>query len=84
VAADGQVRVQPLHAGIQSQLCQASDLGLGEGCVNQVLERRAAEQRERLTQALPRPLGIAGRARRSGLVEQGLEALQIELTGLDA
>src|SRR5918993_449724 len=84
MAANDQVRLQPLHEGIQAQLLQASDVGLGEGCVNQVLKRRTPEHRERLTQALPRPLGIAGRMRRSGPVKEGLEALQVELAGLHA
>jgi hypothetical protein len=52
--------------------------------VHQVLERRTAEQRERLVQVVPRPLGIAGRARRTGLLELGLEAFQVELAGLHA
>jgi hypothetical protein len=69
VAADGQVRLQPLFESNQPQFLQAPDFGLGEGCVHEVLERCAAKKRERLAQVARRGLGIAGRTLPPGLLE---------------
>ena len=84
MAADGNIGLDPLLDCMQPQLFQAPDLRLGKGCVNEILEGCSPEQRERLAQYFPGGLGIAGLTRRSGLVEQGLEALEVELAGLNA
>ncbi len=84
VAAERQVRVDPSLEGNRALLLEPCDLRLCEVLVRDVGERRAAPEREPLAQARS---GL-GRAvvleRRRALADELLEALDVELAGLDA
>ena len=79
-AAELEVGVDPLLERLQAQLLEPADLGLDEGLEGEVGERWAAPQGQRLPEQL-RPL-----FRRLGscLGDEALEALEVELRGLDA
>ncbi len=62
---------------------QARDLALGEGLVGEVVERRAAPERERRFQRRDRPLGAAGGELAPPLRQPVLEPVRVEPLGLD-
>jgi hypothetical protein len=83
VAPGLQVTLQSQLERAQTELLQPSDLGLGERCVGQVLERGPPEQREGLAEDLSRSPLVPGCEDQLRPIEEGLEALQVELAVLD-
>ena len=78
--AEGQVGVDALLQGVQTELLEPTDLGLRPRVEGEVEERRSTPEREGLPQ-LPR------RGRRVGpsrLGHEALEAVRVEAAGLDA
>ena len=79
VAAERQVVLEPQLEGVQATAHQPVGLDRPGAQQRRVGQRRSAEQRQRLAQELRGLLG--GRAAR--LLDQGLEALDVELPGLE-
>src|SRR5574340_858703 len=75
--------VDPLLDGEQPPLLQPPHLRRGEGLVLEICEWTAAPQREGLAEGAARRRGITDRPRPNALLQQLLEAIQIELAGLD-
>ncbi len=67
----------------ETKLFQSRDLGLGEGLIGQVRERWPAPERQRRAQHFRRLLRIPARPKLSPLGEKALEALDVELLGLE-
>src|SRR5215207_6200190 len=65
-------------------LLEPSDLALRKRLVRELGERRAAPQSERLAQQLQRALRRTVGERAAALLQQTLEAVQVELARLDA
>ena len=80
VAATREVGLDPLLERDEPQLLEPRDLRLGERLVRQVAQRGTAPERERPAQLVRRGLRLVG----PRLAEQALEAVQIELPGIDA
>jgi hypothetical protein len=80
VAAAGELGVEPLLVRGEPQLVQPGDLGLSERLVRQVGERRPPPQIESVAQQLRRRRGSCA----AGLGDELLEALEVELTRLEA
>jgi hypothetical protein len=74
-AADREVRLEAELDRPQAELFEADDLGLREGFVRHVRERRPAPELERLAKQLRRHIGC----RVFGVVHEPLEPQQIKL-----
>ena len=79
VPAQFQIGLQPTLERSQAKLLKAEDLGLEERLRGEVCERGPPPQRERVSQERRR---LRGRGR-SGLLDEPLEAKQVELIGGD-
>jgi hypothetical protein len=79
VAAEGELRLDPLLERLESQLLETHDLPTGELLVGKLGKRRTAPERERLPQTLERAVG----RERSRLGNQLPEAIKVELSRLD-
>ena len=77
--AELEVGIDPLLQGIQAELLEPADLALREALQLEVAERRAAPQRERL----PQRLGSLPRILSPRILNEPLEATEIQLLGLD-
>ena len=60
-----------------------ADLGLRDGLVGEVLERRSTPELERLAQGVPGFCGVTAGEGVSPLLEQLSEAVEVALSGLD-
>src|SRR5207247_5472563 len=74
----------PLLDCDQVQLFQPGDLGLGERLVGEIGERGAPPERERLGEQIRGLARSTGSEGASAFGEQGLEAMKVELAGLEA
>ena len=83
VAAESQVGLQPLLQGGEPEHVQSRDLALGERVVREVCERLAAPERKRLPQRRLRLRRLAGGERPPALLDEALEAIDVELTRRD-
>ena len=83
VTPECEVGVDPVLERGEPQLLEAGDHRLGERLEGEVAERRAAPQRERAPQARRPGLGVAVREGAAALRRQELEAVQIDLLGVD-
>src|SRR5262249_10590643 len=79
VTAERELRVDALLGREQSQLVESLDLDAERRLVREVGERGPAPERERLTQALERALGVAFGVRATALLEQSLEPRHVDL-----
>ena len=84
VAAGGEVRIDSGGDGGLVLLLEPRDLGLRERLERQVAERRPAPQRERLAQEPARVVDLARGQGASSVVDEGLEAVGVQLAGKDA
>ena len=78
--AELELDVEPLLERRQAQLLEPRPLGLGELLVGELLERRAAPERQGVAERLG-GAGLVVLAHAPGLVDQRLEAAQVELPG---
>ena len=83
VAPECEVGVDPELDCCQPDLLEPGDGCLGEALVGEVRERRAPPQRQRVAEPLRRVGRQAAREQAPPLVHQPLEAVEIELVGLD-
>ena len=83
VAPEREVGVDPELDCCQPDLLEPGDRRLGEALVGEVRERRAPPQRQRVAQPLRRVGRQAASEQAPPLVHQALEAVEIELVGLD-
>ena len=83
VAAEREVGVDPLLERREAELLEPDDRGLRERLVGEVGERGAAPERERLAQRRRGRSASPAGAVRLALAEQALEAVQVELLGLE-
>jgi hypothetical protein len=83
VSPQGEIGVDPTLEGGEPQLLEPDDGRLGERFVREVHERRAAPERERGTQQLGRPVRLGIGERATPLLDEPLEAVEVELLGLD-
>ena len=83
-AAEREIRHEALLDRVQPQLLEARDLGLSEGVVGEVDERRAPPQLERRAEPVRCGRGILRFACPSALTQQALEPVGVELVGPDA
>ena len=84
VPAEGELRVDALLEGRQSDLLQTLDRDLGERLVLEVCEGRAAPESQGIALQLERRLTLAARERTSCFFRQPFELLQVELLRSDA
>jgi hypothetical protein len=84
VKPEGEVGFEPVLEGVEPFLLEPSDLDLRERLVSEVRQRRAAPQLERFAQALGCALRLPVSECRPALGREALEALEVELAGLDA
>ena len=84
VAPEPEVRVDTQFDRLESLVLEPGDGRLRERLVLEVLERSPAPQRQRFAKLLRRARGIAARERRSTLVDEPAEAVEIELSLTDA
>jgi hypothetical protein len=82
VTAQGEVGIDPHLDGHEPDLLQPRDARPGEALVRDVGQRRAPPQAERVAQPLRRLARQAPVSQVAGLVDQALEAVQIQLAGL--
>ena len=68
----------------EAYLLEAGDLGLREGRVREVGERRSAPQRQRVVEAARSRLRVAGRQRGGALAHEALEAPAVQPIRRDA
>ena len=83
VAAERELGLDQLLVRSHPLVLQARDLALGERLVGEVVERRAAPERERRVQRRDRPLGAARGELAPPLRQPALEPVRVELLGLD-
>jgi hypothetical protein len=83
VAAERQLRLDPVLDGADAQLLQADRLRPGEGQVLEVGERRPAPQVERLAQQPGGARCLAGGEGATPLRGEPLEPARVDLVGLD-
>ena len=81
--AERQLRLDPLLQRAETKLLQPRPLLLEQAPVGDVGKRRATPERQRLAQPLPRERRIASSYRLPPLVSQALEAVEVELVGLN-
>ena len=70
IAAERELRLDPLLDRGQTQLLEPGDLRLGERLVGEVGKRRAAPERQRLGRQLQRPLGLPAASARAPFLSQ--------------
>ena len=83
MTAQGKVDLDPLLERRQAKLLEAGDLGSGERLVGEVRERRPPPEGEGLPQGGRGRLSPAGDLRFPRLLDQPLEAVEIELARLE-
>ena len=83
MALESEVGLDALLDRREPQLLQPGNGSLGEALAAEVGERQPAPQPERLAQMRGRLLRLTGRERRSPILEQPLEASQVELVVVD-
>ena len=84
VAAEREVGFEAQLERGQAQLFEPADLVARERLVGEVRKRRAAPEPERLAQQLAGLVGVTLGEPFAALLEQALEALQVERARLDA
>jgi hypothetical protein len=83
MATEREVCLDALLEGRQPDLFETFDRRLCERFVCQVGESRSAPQRQSLAQELSRYRGVAALHRPAGIGDESLEAVQVELLGLE-
>ena len=79
VPSERQVRVDPVFERGEPELREPSGLAQRERLVDELGERRAVPEAERLAQARCSSQLLAARERRAGLTDEALEASEVEL-----
>ena len=83
MAAEREVRLDPLLQRDEPELVEPGDLGLGEGLVEEVRERRPSPERECLAERTLGRTRIAARERRATLGREADEPMDVHALGLE-
>ena len=79
VAAESQIRLEPLLDCAEAQLVQPADLALSERVVGEVGEGRPAPEGERFSERRGRVLGVAGGQLSPSLLDEAPEPVDVQL-----